>query len=133
MTGLVLWPITWMAFKWKSKNNLSSSSCICSLDSLLLESEYSTELWHRIFASHKNAESSFVSLSGIQSLFHHSSKRTYVAESTIDRQILSSVETRWSSHSKLLSVVIQIGMSKTEIPKTIKWSRIKQIAPSISI
>lgn len=61
----------------------------------------------------------FASLSGIPSFFHHSAKRTYVADSTIGRRIPSGVETRWSSHSKLLSVVVQ------------DWDGLKQIFQKI--
>lgn len=49
----------------------------------------------------------FASLSGIPSFFHHSAKRTYALASTSARRMPTIAETRWSSNSKLLNVIIQ--------------------------
>lgn len=48
----------------------------------------------------------FASLSGIPSFFHHSAKRTHMIELTGARRVPSLTDTRWSSNSKLLNVII---------------------------
>jgi hypothetical protein len=49
----------------------------------------------------------FANLGGIPSFFHMSSKRTFVADSIIAKRIPTAVDTRWSSHNKVLTVVVE--------------------------
>lgn len=47
----------------------------------------------------------FASVSGLPSFFHHSSKRTYVADTIMGKRIPTLVITRWTSNSKVLCLI----------------------------
>ncbi|KAJ4430334.1 hypothetical protein ANN_22550 [Periplaneta americana] len=49
----------------------------------------------------------FSNISGIPSFFHHSAKRTYLLDTTVGRRIPTVVDTRWSSNSRLLRVIVE--------------------------
>lgn len=57
----------------------------------------------------------FASISGIPSFFHHSGKRSYALTSSGARRIPSNAETRWSSHSKILNVIVE------------DWDKLKEV------
>lgn len=57
----------------------------------------------------------FASVSGIPSFFHHSAKRSYALSSTSSRRIPTVTETRWSSNSKLINVIIE------------DWNKLKEV------
>lgn len=61
----------------------------------------------------------FSSLSGMPSFFHNSAKRSYALAATSARRIPTITETRWSSNSKLLSMIIQ------------DWGKLKEVFESI--
>lgn len=63
----------------------------------------------------------FANLGGIPSFFHTSAKRTHVMESIIAKRIPTTVDTRWSSHSKVLKVLVE------------EWEGIKDIFHKLMI
>lgn len=56
----------------------------------------------------------FANVNGIPAFFHHSSKRTFIADTITGRRIPTAGDTRWTSSSKILNVI------HTE------WDRLKQ-------
>lgn len=62
----------------------------------------------------------FASLSGIPSFFHHSAKRSFALNSTSARHIPSITETRWSSNSKLIKVIVT------------DWEKLKEVFEFLS-
>lgn len=44
-------------------------------------------------------------MSGLPSFFHHSAKRTHIADTIVGRRIPTSVITRWTSNSKIVGVI----------------------------
>lgn len=72
--------------------------CLAHRLNLVLKQSISTISECRIF---------FASLGGIPTFFHISAKITYVVDSVIAKRIPSGVDTRWSSHGKLLNVVVE--------------------------
>lgn len=61
----------------------------------------------------------FANVTGFSSFFHHSAKRTHIADTVIKRRIPTSVSTRWSSNSNIVKVI------NTE------WDSIKQVFTDI--
>lgn len=61
----------------------------------------------------------FANLCGIPTFFHHSAKRTHVADAVVGRRMPTSVVTRWTSNSKILSLV------------NIEWDSLKQVFSDI--
>lgn len=57
----------------------------------------------------------FASIGGMPSFFRHSAKRTYVADSVISKRIPANVDTRWSSHGKLVKIIYE------------EWDGLKQV------
>lgn len=57
----------------------------------------------------------FANLGGIPSFFHHSAKRSYALTLKSARRIPTVTETRWSSNSKLLDVIVQ------------DWDKLKEV------
>ena len=54
-----------------------------------------------------NCQIFFVNISGIPSFFHNSGKRNYVLKSIIRKRIPRAVETRWTSNSKVVKIVLE--------------------------
>lgn len=54
----------------------------------------------------------FATLTSIPAFFHSSAKRTKIADSIIDKRIPSGIDVRWSSHGKVLKLVVEnwVGM-----------------------
>ena len=61
----------------------------------------------------------FASISGIPSFFHHSAKRTYALTLASARRIPTITDTRWSSNSKLMNVIVQ------------DWAKLKEVFENI--
>lgn len=57
----------------------------------------------------------FASINGIPSFFHHSSKRSHALNLTSTRRIPTIAETRWSSNSKLINVIVQDWIKLREV------------------
>ncbi|KAJ8916419.1 hypothetical protein NQ315_014630 [Exocentrus adspersus] len=53
----------------------------------------------------------FANVSGVPAFFHHSAKRTHVADAIIGKRIPQAVATRWSSNSKILNVIVFADIS----------------------
>ncbi|XP_072395241.1 zinc finger MYM-type protein 1-like [Diabrotica undecimpunctata] len=61
----------------------------------------------------------FATITGIPSFFHSSAKRSYALASTSARRMSTITETRWSSNSKLFTVIIE------------DWEKLKEVFDNI--
>lgn len=61
----------------------------------------------------------FANVSGLPAFFHHSAKRTYTADSVMGRRLPTTVVTRWSSYSRIVSIINN------------EWESLKQVFEAI--
>ncbi|CAG9836973.1 unnamed protein product [Diabrotica balteata] len=61
----------------------------------------------------------FATITGIPSFFHSLAKQPYALASTSARRMPTITETRWSSNSKLISVIIE------------DWEKLKKVFDNI--